>query len=258
MNKMCFRCALLAGACGFCGLSGATVVNLVQNQTGSAAGALFYRADYQSAGTGFIDSFVRIQHDNGPSNNNHSPRGEEQGYNTSGRPVQYDELTDGNFTRNLLFSEVPVVNIAGTPYLQFLLDINEPNGGTESLLSLDQVNIYTSPTGSQTGLENTLGTLRWTLSSGGLDSPNVVTLDYSLDSGSGQGDMQMDVPLSNFAGVLPTDYIYLYSYFGHWMPTDYQTGDGFEEWSVLSAVPAPGSLALMGAAALTALRRKRR
>lgn len=230
------------------------VVDLVNNQTGSAEGAIFYRADYQPAGTGFIDSFVRLQHDNGPSNNNHSPQGEEQGYNTSGRSVQYDELTDPNYTRNLTFGEVPTVFIAGVPYKQFLLDINEPNGGGNNLLSLDQVKIYTNTVGSLTGLESTLGTLRWNLSVT-LDDPNVVTLDYNLNSGSGQGDMQMYVPLSNFAGVASSDFLYLYSYFGHYMPTDFQTGDGFEEWSVL--IPTPGPIAVFGLGVLFAARRRR-
>jgi MYXO-CTERM domain-containing protein len=233
------------------------VVDLVNNQTGTAQGALFYRADFQSAGTGVIDPFVRVQHDNGPPNNGHSPRGEEQGYNTSGRPVQYDELTDPNYTHDLLFSQIPTVTIQGVPYKQFILDINEPNGGGQSLLSLDQVTIYTSTVGSQTGLESTLGVMRWSLSTT-LDTPNVVTLDYNLNSGSGQGDMQMYVPLSNFAGVLDTDYVYLYSYFGHYMPSDFQTGDGFEEWAVMTPVPGPGVLGVLGVAALGASRRRRR
>ena len=101
----------------------------------------------------------------------------------------------------------------------------------------------------------TLGALRWKLSLT-LDNPNVVTLDYNLNSGSGQGDMQMYVPLANFAGVAATDFLYLYSYFGHYMPTDFQTGDGFEEWTVLK-VPTPGSVAVFGVGVLLAARRRR-
>src|SRR5262245_6674268 len=257
MSSVLLRGALVAGVCALpCGSASATIVDLINNQTGAAAGAQFWRADFQSAGTGYIDPFVRLRHDNGPPNNGHSPRGEEQGYNTSGRPTQYDELTDGNYTRDLLFSQIPTVFIEGTAYKQFILDINEPNSGAQSLLSLDQVNIYTSPTGGQTGLESTLGILRWSLSIS-LDNPNVVTLDYNINSGSGQGDMQMYVPLANFNGVQDTDFVYLYSYFGHWQPTDFQTGDGFEEWSVLTPVPGPGSLGVLAAAALVGLRRRR-
>jgi len=218
--------------CGF--QASAATVDLVNNQTGSANGALFWRADFQTAGTGYIDPFVRVQHDNGRSNNGYSPNGEEQGYNTSGRDVRYDELTDPNFTHDLMLGDVPTVDIGGVLYKQFILDINEPDGRINRLLSLDKVNIYTSSIGSQTGLENTLGTLRYSLATN--FGENVVLLDYDLNSGSGQGDMQMYVPLSNFAGAADTDFLYLYSYFGHFS-NDYETGDGFEEWAVLSATP---------------------
>src|SRR5262245_58138129 len=129
----------IVAAAGFAAPASAGVVDLVNTTNGSANGALFYRADFRPAGTGVIDSFVRIQHDNGPSNNNHSVDGEEQGYNTSGRPVQYDELTDPNYTRDLMYGEVPIVSIGGVDYKEFFLDINEPNGGGKNLLSLDQV-----------------------------------------------------------------------------------------------------------------------
>ena len=238
---------------GLCASSHGDVVDLVNFQTGAANGALFWRADFQSAGTGVIDPFVRVQHDSAPSNNAHSPQGHEQGYNTSGRPVQYDELTDPNFTRDLLFGEIPTVEVDGVLYKQFLLDVNEPNGGTQSLLSLDMINIYTSDTGSQTGLENTLGDLRWSL--GDFLDDNVVLLDYNLNSGSGQGDMQLHVPLANFGGVSDSTFVYLYSYFGAF-GSDYQTGDGFEEWSVL--VPGPGSFAVLCFAGLLGGRQRRR
>src|SRR5207244_2930934 len=85
------RAAAVAVSLAACAVGvNASVVDLVNGTNGAANGALFYRADFMPAGTGFIDSFVRVQHDNGPANNDHSPRGEEQGYNTSGRPVQYD------------------------------------------------------------------------------------------------------------------------------------------------------------------------
>ncbi len=229
----------------------ASLVDLVNNTNGSANGALFFRADFHPGGTGVIDPFVRLQHDNGPSNNGHSRSGLEQGYNTSGRPVQYDELTDPNYTRNLLFSEIPVVNITGTDYLEFILDINEPNGGVQALLSIDQIKIYTSGTGDQIGLESTLGTLRYAL--GAFLNDNTVTLDYDLNSGSGQGDMRMYIPLASFAGVGANDFVYLYSHFGNF-GDDYETGDGFEEWAV---IPAPGALALLALAGLAGGRRRR-
>jgi hypothetical protein len=241
--------AAMAGA----GSAHASIIDLVNNQTGAVNGALFHRADFQPAGTGVLNPFVRVQHDNGPPNNGHSANGREQGYNTSGRPVQYDELTDPNYTRDLRFSEIPVVNVAGVDYLEFVLDINEPNGSTQPLLSLDQVRIYTSATGSQTGLESTLGALRFEL--GAFLNDNTVTLDYDLNSGSGQGDMRMYIPLSNFAGATGDDFVYLYSHFGN-MDDDHRTGDGFEEWSVF-AVPSPGAIALLAMAGVIGSRRRR-
>jgi len=57
---------------------------------------MFYQADPQATGSGVIDSFVRI------STNDLI----EEGYNTSGRPVPYDENTSPTFTHDLLLSEV--------------------------------------------------------------------------------------------------------------------------------------------------------
>jgi hypothetical protein len=240
--------ALLAGCAA---AAPASIVDLVNNTSGSANGALFYRAGFQPAGTGVLNPFVRVQHDNGPSNNGHSRNGEEQGYNTSGRPVQYDEHTD-QYTHDLLFSAIPIVVISSTSYLEFSLDINEPNG-QQALLSLDQVHIYTSATGGQNGLESTLGTLRYAL--GAFLNDNTVTMDYDLSSGSGQGDMKMYIPLANFAGVGANDFVYLYSHFGS-LGDDWETGDGFEEWAVGTPVPAPGVLALMALAGLSGRRRR--
>src|SRR5687768_599920 len=62
----------------------ASIINLIDNTSGGVNGALFYRAAFNPGGTGNLDPFVRLQHDNGPSNNSHSGNGLEQGYNTSG------------------------------------------------------------------------------------------------------------------------------------------------------------------------------
>jgi MYXO-CTERM domain-containing protein len=120
-------------------------------------------------------------------------------------------------------------------------------------VSIDQIHLYTSGTGSQTGLEGTLGTLRYSL--GAFLNDNTVTLNYDLNSGSGQGDMRMYIPLTSFAGVGASDFVYLYSHFGN-LDDDHRTGDGFEEWSVI-AVPAPGALALLAMAGLVGSRRRR-
>ena len=166
--------------------------------------------------------------------------------------MQYDETTDPNFTRDLLFGEVPIVTIDSVAYAEFTLDINEPLGGTQRFLSLDQVNIYTSDTGGQTGLESTLGDLRYT--TGAALNDNTVLMDASLTSGSGEGDMRMYIPLTNFTGVEDDDFVYLFSHFGNY-GDDHRTGGGFEEWAI---VPQPGALALMTLASVLVTFRRRR
>jgi hypothetical protein len=83
---------------------------------------------------------------------------------------------------------------------------------------------------------------------------NWVLLDYSLNGGSGQGDMLAYIPESLFEGL--GDYIYLYSRFGENSPTD----DGFEEWAHgvgEPVIPEPATIFLLGAGTLI-LGRKRR
>src|SRR4051812_34276852 len=87
---------------------GNTIVDLTTTTSGTINGALFQRASLQTSGTGAIESFLRLQ-----------ASGTEQGYNTSGRPVAFDELTDPNFTRNLTLGQVPTLNVGGTNYYEF-------------------------------------------------------------------------------------------------------------------------------------------
>src|SRR4051812_30039682 len=134
--------ALLAGS-----TAGATMVDLTTSgASGSIDGALFQQAVVQPAGTGVIDSFLRLQNN-----------GTEQGFNTDYRPVQFDEKTDPNFTRSLLLSSVPVVNINGTAYRQFLLDINESNGANKSDVLMTELKLFLSPRGDMPTLAS-LGT----------------------------------------------------------------------------------------------------
>jgi hypothetical protein len=97
-----------------------------------------------------------------------------------------------------------------------------------------------------------------------------VKLNYSLNTGSGSGDMVMYVPDANFD---PTKgpYVTLFSRFGQPIAgdnSDVTSDAGFEEWSagkrgprgtiipITVPEPASSSLILLGAAAL--LRRGRR
>ncbi len=195
--------------------SGSATVDLAGGDSGTVNGARFEWTPEQPTGTGFIDSFVRIQN-----------TGTEQGYNTSGRPFAFDEKEPLNFTHDVQLSQLGSgVTVGGTEYYQFLLDINEPGASKKSELSLDSLQIYTSPVGSQNTKDvSSLGALRYDLGPN-----NWILLDASRNSGSGSGDMFAFIPKSNFAGASPNDYVYLFSKFG--LHADAQ--GGFEEWAAV-------------------------
>jgi len=202
-------------------------VDLTAGGTATINGAIFTTSNNQSTGTGVIDSFVRVQ-DNGIAD----------GYNTSGRPMFYgDTNTSPTFTHDLLLSAVPIVTIDGTAYREFLLDINQTNANP--LLSLDKLQFATSATGGATAEWGTFGTQVYTLGA------NELLLNYSLNNGSGSGDLFVYVPNAVFGD---SQYVYLYSMFGA-KGGSYTENDGFEEWAVRTpitpAVPEPGTYALM-------------
>lgn len=207
----------------------AVVVDLVNGNSGSINGAEFVWTGSQPTGTGYIEPFLRVQR-----------TGVERGYNTSyGTPW---DTKAGKWTHELRYSDLlDTKTINGVEYIQFLLDINEQKSGDTSLLALDDVKIFTtptlvtSPTANASTLQNggILGTLRYDLDGGG---DNRVDLDYSRNPGSGAGDMWMYIPQSYFAGVNPNDYVYFYSKFGG---EGYASGAGFEEWAI---VPEPATI----------------
>jgi len=195
--------------------------------TGYTAGdAKFFTDEQHPAGTGFIDSFVRIQQN-----------GWEQGYNTSARPIETNPLmtvkTDPNYTRNLTLGEVGTKVLAdGLTYREFFLDVNEPaaTNGNKNWITLDQLEVFASHKGSLNdyyyATDNTLGPNSGDglLQGGGtskkiydMDSAgdNFIQLDYLVKgSGSGSSDMVFYLKDSLFTGYASSDYVYLFSQFG--------------------------------------------
>jgi hypothetical protein len=206
----------------------AAVVDLSTSDSGTIGGARFDVMFQQPTGTGVIDPFLRL-HGTGNA-------GVEQGYNTSGRPTAFDELTDRNFTHNITFSDLQstTTTLNGISYFQILLDVNEPNG-SKSLITLDSLQLYTSAQGSQTTSNvSSLGTLRYNLDATG---DNSVIIDASRNHGSGSGDVYIYIPTSNFAGTAPTDFVYLYAAFGN---ADGDAQGGFEEFALVQNItPIP-------------------
>jgi hypothetical protein len=232
--------------------------------TGTANIGGTFRVDQinpQSTGTGVIDPFVRIQ-----ANRN------EHGYNTSlGTPL---DTKAGNFTRALLLSEIPVVTLGGIQYRQFLLDINQNSGGTNEILNLNQIQIFQSSADRNDGVVSPAATATsapaigfsggtattneiFRMSNTASGAYNTIKMDYSLNAGSGSGDMFLYVANSLFT-ISPTlTNVIMYSQFGN-PPGGAGSNDGFEEWSVLKAsgtpctgcevVPEPMSVWLLGTA----------
>lgn len=228
-----------------------------------ASSAIFQQVNPQPTGTGYIDSFLRIQHS-----------GNEEGYNTDARPFQpgMDQKDPINYTHAITLAEVPIINISGMDYRQFYLDINENNSTNGHLLSLDKLQIFLGSSNLFNNYQATAG-VNGTLNGfapiydmdTGLTSAyndNWIKLDYTTNNGgSGIGDMVAYIPNAAFGGAGASTYVYLYSQFGATMvgPTNLTSDAGFEEWWVkspiqpptfTSAVPEPTSLILLASGLL--------
>jgi hypothetical protein len=232
----------------------AAVVDLSQQSAGVIStiyGDAIFTTDFtKPAGTGVIDPFLTLQ-----------ANGTEQGYNTSAKNGVYDTKREPQWNHELQLKDLHAVTINGTQYYSFVVDINEPNAGDKSQISLDALKIFSSGTaGKTTRNVESLGTKLFDLD---LPSDSYVLYD-DLNSGSGEADIAFFIPVSAFAGVKSTDYIYMYQHWGGHVSADYVTEGGFEETFSVKVVPIPEvstalPLAMMlgGLIGATHLRRRR-
>lgn len=204
-------------------------------------GAWFYNVETQSTGTGVMDSFIKIQ----------SNVDVEQGYNSDGRPVTYDEKNTPN--HSLPLTDVPIVSLPGKGmFREFLLDLDEPLAQGQGLISLDTVQIFLASVGNLTGPVAGLGTPIYNMD---IPTPdNYIRLNAGLGHGSGSGDMFAYIPDALFTGG---SFVYLYSKFGESERPAYAANNNPEEWGVRevsTVVPLPGAVLLgmlgLGAAGL--------
>jgi len=241
----------------------ATLLDLTTtpNLSGTINQAIFSNAVVQPAGSGVLDSFVRI-------NDNIDVV---QGYNTSGSPFGFNEIA-GAFTHDLFVNQLGIVTIGGVNYWKFILDINQIGTAAGTLLSLDKVQIYMGAGDGGTPVNNvanlsSLGTLVYDLDAGG---DNAIKLQADLNGGgSGTSDLFAYIPVPVLTAANLTQKISLFSQFGATNP--FVNNDGFQEWARLSGdtsaciptvennfcgstppspAPEPGILALLATALL--------
>ena len=255
--------------------TGGANVAITAGGSGVINGATYTRTDQRPTGTGYIDPFVRV------GMQGSAGKDVVQAYNTTVNDV-FNNSNEDNWNHAVKFGEVQLQTVGGVSVMRFLLDINQNRGGTGELLNLDEVQLFISTSANQsvTSFDGNgklgLGSsqLVYRMDGTNIDTDTKVTLDYSLNSGSGSGDMYLDVPVSMFdiafrAGGYNSGaekngaFIYLYSKFGS---NPYSNNDGFEEWAFLKnarpveggdggfsgRAPEPGSLALVAIALLGA------
>jgi len=203
------------------------------------SGVIFTQINPQSTGTGLIDSFAQIGQPGGSLTFT-------QGYNTTVNNVLNNGASD-NFNHALLLSSVPTVTIGSTTYREFVLDINET--GSNPLLSVSDIQVFLTNTGNQSvqtfDSKNQLNLADSKLiyrldGTGTPGQDDSIKMNYSLNSGSGSGDMIMLVPNSLFTGGYTQ--VVLFSSFGKPIAQD----DGFEEWFVCRNKTTGGPQACTG------------
>lgn len=234
--------ALTAGGAAQAGLLDLTVGG-VEGLSGTINTAFYQQVPPQPTGSGYIDSFVRVSSANLTT---------VQGYNTTVNNVYQNDSSD-TFNHQVTVGQIGFLDlngadVAGGEVMRFLLDINQTSKNPTILLSEVQIFLSLTPNQSDsTALANgelvhlalADRALVYQMDAG--DVTNGVLLDYSMNSGSGSGDMILDIPLSMFLPAwaslgLATDeakngaYLYLYSRFEG-------NNDGYEEWTHFQGNP---------------------
>jgi len=246
MKQILFLISLIICLSFSFGVAQAAMLDLTTlGSSDTANGGLFYQnIASESAGSGIFSTFVRLK----PKGNDT----QERGYNTDGA-LEF-ETAGGAHTRSLLLGNIPIVDVGGVLYREFLLDLNEGKN-KKSLISLDALNIHLENTGNLSGYPGSFSSSIYTLGA------NWIKLDGGLGKpGGGRSDIAAYIPSSLF-GSDATKFVYLYSSFGQNTDPSAPGDDlgfdaGFEEWGVDSSgglspiVPEPASFFLIGSALL--------
>ena len=259
-----------------------TAVGVDQTQVVTAAlggNGLVANFHTQPAGTGVFDPFLTVERDP-----NAAIPGIERGYNTDG--VLYLDQQRPTWNKLVKISDLAIIdpNHDGGSYYGFELDANEP-GGDKSLISVDNVRIYTSSSDNTSLVLNdeanldSLGNLAWamnnpltpqgtdTTGAGSYNIDNWIKLDSNLsdvdkqsNGGSGISDMILYVPTSAFDKAIANgeDSLWFYNLNGvHYTADgDLAAQAGYEEWRAVTGpnqVPDGGNTLVLFGTAITAL-----
>jgi hypothetical protein len=236
--------------------------------------AIFADHFEQPTGTGVFKPFLTLDSNGQTSTGNTAI---ESAYNTDGAPLYLDELRN-HWNTLLKVGDLQKIN----GYYAFVLDANEP-GSDKSLISIDNIRIYTSATdntanvGSDISKLNDLGKLRWAMNDplkNGTTPPDLngfnvdqwVRLNANQNNndgskangGSGQGDMIVYIPVTAFGDAADSDYVWFYNLNGvHYTADgDLAAEAGYEEWKGLvgpNSVPDGGNTLVLFGTAIAAL-----
>jgi hypothetical protein len=225
-RTICLLSTLAAAALLSTTTTHASVLDLGSSGSGSLGGAFFSTTDIQPTGTGVFDPFLTLQA---------SPS--EQGYN-SGSNNNFDTKRVPQWNHEIQFSQLQATTINGTQYFGFVVDINEPNGASKSLISLDSLKIWTSSTLQTSTSTDSSGKFNGSLGTLVFDMGANNSVHYNdQQHGSGSGDLNIFIPVADFAGTKSTDYVYMYQLWGN---SDLSTEGGFEETALRAGVvPIP-------------------
>ncbi|PBC19696.1 MULTISPECIES: hypothetical protein [unclassified Mesorhizobium] len=180
-------------------------------------GGVLLEATTEGSGTGNYDSFLRLQ-----------ATGVEEGFNTDQNGNVLDDKS--SFTHSLLYSDIQSIEIGGTAYLEFRLDLNESNNSTNDAITLTDLKFYIS--------DQPASLTDFSAGSLGAGFTSIFDLGgaqalIDANHGSGTDDYRVLVPVSLFGTVPDGSYLTLYSSFSG-------SNGGFEEWRTLTT-PGTGT-----------------